>query len=135
MRGADPARHLGVPALHRERGGLPHDLRPGRDVDTTCTVRRNIHESAATKVRAHRAPDLLCGCVGRSHVDPTDAWWWAPAVVSGAPAAETEATEEETRYPEAEPLPEPPVVKYASGRGAPRFGAPPGSHQYADRST
>jgi hypothetical protein len=48
-------------------------LRAARDVDTTCTVRRNVHESLATKVRAHRAPNLLRGCVGRSHVDHTEA--------------------------------------------------------------
>ena len=48
-------------------------LRTARDVDTTCTVRRNVHESMATKVRARRAPNLLRGCVGRSHVDHTEA--------------------------------------------------------------
>jgi hypothetical protein len=41
-------------------------LRPACDVDTTCTVGGNVHESMATKVRAHRAPNLLSGCVGRS---------------------------------------------------------------------
>jgi hypothetical protein len=30
-------------------------LRLARDVDTTCTVGANVHESMATTVRAHRA--------------------------------------------------------------------------------
>ena len=51
----------------REASPCSRYLRPARDVDTTCTVRRNVHESMATKVRAHRAPNLLRGCVGRSH--------------------------------------------------------------------
>jgi hypothetical protein len=57
------------------REGWPNSghLRPVRDVDTTCIVRRNVHEFLATKVRAHRAPNLRRGCVGRSHVDHTDA--------------------------------------------------------------
>src|SRR6516164_5948680 len=59
--------------LAREAPPCSRDLRPARDVDTTCTVRRNVHESMATKVRAHRAPNLLRGCVGRSHVDHTEA--------------------------------------------------------------
>jgi hypothetical protein len=33
-------------------------LRPASDVDTTCTVGRNVHESRATNVRAHRAPNF-----------------------------------------------------------------------------
>ena len=58
----------------REASPWSRYLRPARDVDTTCTVRRNVHESLATKVRAHRAPNLLRGCVGRSHVvDHTEA--------------------------------------------------------------
>jgi hypothetical protein len=50
------------------REALPcsRQLRPACDVDTTCTVVGNVHESMATKVRAHRAPNLLRGCVGRS---------------------------------------------------------------------
>jgi hypothetical protein len=42
---------------------------PSSRCGTTCTVRRNVHESLATKVRAHRAPNLLRGCVGRSNVE------------------------------------------------------------------
>src|SRR5271166_3711496 len=57
----------------REASPCSRYLRAARDVDTTCTVRRNVHESLATKVRAHRAPNLLRGCVGRSHVDHTEA--------------------------------------------------------------
>jgi hypothetical protein len=57
----------------REASPCSRYFRPARDVDTTCTVRRNVHESLATKARAHRAPNLLRGCVGRSHVDHTDA--------------------------------------------------------------
>src|SRR5262249_29059777 len=57
----------------REAAPCSRDLRPARDVDTTCTVRRNVYESLATKVRAHRAPNLLRGCVDRLHVDHTDA--------------------------------------------------------------
>src|SRR5262249_12011008 len=57
----------------REASPCSRYLRPARDMDTTCTVRRNVHESLATKVRAHRAKNLLGGCVGRSHVDHTDA--------------------------------------------------------------
>jgi hypothetical protein len=62
---------LGDPA--REASPCSRYLRPARDVDTTCTVRRNVHESMASKVRARRAPSLLRGCVGRSHVDHTEA--------------------------------------------------------------
>ena len=57
----------------REASPCSRYLRPARDVDTTCTVGANAHESRATKVRAHRAPNLLRGCVGRSHVDHTEA--------------------------------------------------------------
>ena len=57
----------------REASPCSKYLRPVRDVDTTCTVRLNVHELLATKVRAHRAPNLLRGCVRRSHVDHTDA--------------------------------------------------------------
>ena len=35
----------------REASPCSRYLRPARDVDTTCTVRRNVHESMATKVR------------------------------------------------------------------------------------
>jgi hypothetical protein len=59
--------------LAREASPSSRDLRPARDVDTTCTVPRNVHESLATKVRAHRAPNLLRGCVDRSHVNHTEA--------------------------------------------------------------
>jgi hypothetical protein len=62
---------LGDPA--REASPCSRYLRTARDVDTTCTVRRNVHESLATKVRAHRAPNLLRGCAGRSHADHTEA--------------------------------------------------------------
>ena len=62
---------LGDPA--REASPCSRYLRAARDVDTTCTVRRNVHESMEPKVRAHRAPNLLRGCVGRSHVDYTEA--------------------------------------------------------------
>ena len=61
--------HHSVSSLNdpaREASPCSRYLRPARDVDTTCTVRRNVHESMATKVRAHRAPNLLRGCVGRS---------------------------------------------------------------------
>jgi hypothetical protein len=55
----------------REGSPCSRYLRVARDVDTTCTVRRNVHESLATKVRAHRGLNLLRGCVGgitgRSH--------------------------------------------------------------------
>jgi hypothetical protein len=50
----------------REASPCSRYLRPARDVDTTCTVGRKVHESMATTVRAHRAPNLLRGCVGRS---------------------------------------------------------------------
>ena len=50
----------------REASPCSRYLRPARDVDTTCTVGRNVHESMVTKVRGHRAPNLLRGCVGRS---------------------------------------------------------------------
>jgi hypothetical protein len=50
----------------REASPCSRYLRAARDVDTTCTVRRNVHESLARTVRAHRAPKLLLGCVGRS---------------------------------------------------------------------
>jgi len=50
----------------REASPCSRYLRPARDVDTTCTVGRNVHESMATIVRAHRAPNLLRGCFGRS---------------------------------------------------------------------
>ena len=66
--------HHSVSSLNdpaREASPCSRYLRPARDVDTTCTVGRNVHESMATKVRAHRAPNLLRGCVGRSHVDHT----------------------------------------------------------------
>jgi hypothetical protein len=61
--------HHSVPSLNdpaREALPCSRYLRPACDVDTTCTVRGNVHESMATKVRAHRAPSLLSGCVGRS---------------------------------------------------------------------
>ena len=61
--------HHSVSSLNdpaREASPCSRYLRPARDVDTTCTVGRNVHESMATKVRAHRAPNLLRGCVGRS---------------------------------------------------------------------
>ena len=64
--------HHSVSSLNdpaREASPCSRYLRPARDVDTTCTVGRNVHESMATKVRAHRAPNLLRGC----SVDPTDA--------------------------------------------------------------
>jgi hypothetical protein len=61
---------LSDPAL--EASPCSRYLRPARDVDTNCTVRRDVHESMATKVRAHRAPHLLRGCVGRSHLDHTE---------------------------------------------------------------
>ena len=77
-------------------------LRPARDVDTTCTVGANAHESRATKVRAHRAPNLIRGCVGRSdewHLDhpnpiPHIAFGVPPgfsevAIVFGSPFSET----------------------------------------------
>ena len=51
----------------REASPCSRYLRPARDVDTTCTGGRKVHESMATKVRAHRAPNLVRGCVGRSH--------------------------------------------------------------------
>ncbi len=57
----------------REASPCSRYLRPARNVDTTCTVRRNVHELLATKVKAHRTPNLLRGCVGRSHVDHTEA--------------------------------------------------------------
>jgi len=57
----------------REASPCSRYLRAARDVDTTCTVRRNVHGSMEPKVRAHRAPNLLRGCVGRSHVDHTEA--------------------------------------------------------------
>jgi len=67
----------------REASSCSRYLRAARDVDATCTVGRDVHESMATKVRAHRAPNLLRGYVGRSDrsagrpfdasVDPTDA--------------------------------------------------------------
>src|SRR5271169_3099100 len=50
----------------REASPCSRYLRPARDVDTTCTVGGNVHESMATKVRAHRAPNLIRGCVARS---------------------------------------------------------------------
>jgi hypothetical protein len=50
----------------REASPCSRYLRPARDVDTTCTVEANVYESVATKVRAHRAPNLRRGCVGRS---------------------------------------------------------------------
>jgi hypothetical protein len=56
----------------REDSPCSRYLRPARDVDTTCSVRRNVHESLATRVRERRAPNLLRGCVGRSHVDHTE---------------------------------------------------------------
>jgi hypothetical protein len=68
--------HHSVSSLNnaaREASHCSKYLRPARDVDTTCTVGRNVHESMATTVRAHRAPNLLRGCVGRSHVDHTEA--------------------------------------------------------------
>ena len=57
----------------REASPCSRYLRTARDVDTTCTVRRNVHEPMVTRVRAHRAPNLLRGCVGRSHADHTEA--------------------------------------------------------------
>src|SRR5271166_4751700 len=54
----------------REASPCSRYLRPARDVDTTFTAGRNVHESMATKVRAHRAPNLLRGCVGRSDRRP-----------------------------------------------------------------
>jgi hypothetical protein len=68
--------HHSVSSLNdpgRERSPCSRYLRPARDVDTTCAVRRNVHESLAIKVRAHRAPNSLRACVGRSHVDHTEA--------------------------------------------------------------
>jgi hypothetical protein len=53
--------------LAREASPCSRYLRPARDVDTTCTVGANVHESMATKVRAHRAPNLLRGCFGRCY--------------------------------------------------------------------
>src|SRR5271166_3452494 len=61
--------HHSVSSLNdpaREASPCSRYLRPARDVDTTCTVGANVHESMATKVRAHRAPNLIRGCVGRS---------------------------------------------------------------------
>ena len=61
--------HHSVSSLNdpaREASPCSRYLRPARDVDTTCTVGRDVHESMATKVRAHRAPNLLRGYVGRS---------------------------------------------------------------------
>jgi len=61
--------HHSVSSLNdnaREASPCSRYLRPARDVDTTCIVGRNVHESMATKVTAHRAPNLLRGCVGRS---------------------------------------------------------------------
>jgi hypothetical protein len=52
--------------LAREALPCSRYLRPACNVDTTCTVGVSVHESMATKVRAHRAPNLLSGCVGRS---------------------------------------------------------------------
>ncbi len=50
----------------REASQCSRYLRAARDVDATCTVGPNVHETMATKVRAHRPPNLLRGCVGRS---------------------------------------------------------------------
>jgi len=50
----------------REASPCSRYLRPARDVDTTCTVEADVYESVATKVRAHRAPNLLRECLGRS---------------------------------------------------------------------
>src|SRR5450432_3354027 len=61
--------HHSVSSLNdraREASPCSRYLRPARDVDRPCTVGGNVHESMATKVRAHRAPNLLRGCVGRS---------------------------------------------------------------------
>jgi hypothetical protein len=68
--------HYSVSSLNdpaREASPCSRYLRPARDVAATCTVQRNVHESLAPKVRAHRAPNLLRGCVGRSHADHTEA--------------------------------------------------------------
>jgi len=61
--------HHSVSSLNdpaREASPCSRYLRPAPDVDTTCTVGANVHESMAAKVRAHRAPNLLRGCGGRS---------------------------------------------------------------------
>jgi len=61
--------HHSVSSLNdpaREASPCSRFLRPARDVDTTCTVGASVHESTATRVRAHRALNLIRGCVGRS---------------------------------------------------------------------
>ena len=42
----------------REASPCSRYLRPARDVDTTCTVGRNVHESMATKVKTASSPEL-----------------------------------------------------------------------------
>src|SRR5271166_2560283 len=54
----------------REASPCSRCLRPTRDVDTTCTVGRKVHESMATKVRAHRAPNLLLTSRMRRSIRP-----------------------------------------------------------------
>jgi hypothetical protein len=61
--------------LAREDSRCSRYLRPARGVDTTCTVGRNVHESMATEVRAHRGPNFLCGML-RS-IRPTRATIWS----------------------------------------------------------
>ena len=63
--------HHSVSSLNdpaREASPCTRYLRPARDVDTTCTVGRNVHESMATKVRAHRAPNF--------NIQPCAPWAW-----------------------------------------------------------
>ena len=69
--------------LAREASPCSRYLRPARDVDTTYTVGRNVHESMVTNVRAHRAANLLPGCVGRSDRKRNAAVCSCPAVYRG----------------------------------------------------
>src|SRR5208282_246622 len=72
--------HHSVSSLNdpaREASPCSRYLRPARDLDTTCTVGRNVHESMAPKVRAHRAPNLLRGCVGRSDRSAQQRHWFS----------------------------------------------------------